>query len=486
MFSHVELKPELREILNSFLRQSVTMTSIIVVGCAELLIRNIRDEASKLEVSGDYGTFLLRFASEGELGLLVAEQKSIPEYKGPDQIALVHELFHGQRQPPDKAGHCLIILTESVLNDFNGSLTADRGFCAVVVIVRSETNAEHRDKVWRIQRALFDSGFIGIGCIAIADGNAFCFLASETIQSVCRLGLPSRGQVSMSSLGSNGRFANQLFQYAYVRFYALRHGLDAAFPPWEGQELFMLDDQSCDGLGLPELRFGPFNDDDRMLWDRDRPPIDIDLRGYFQEIPRCWAQHRAFIRRIFTIRQEYARAIDAWYRKQTLGGRRTLVAIHIRRGDYRDFQNRPDLPWFRLVPEEWYLQWLRSIWQTLREPILYVATDEPDSIVPVFGEFEPIPSVVSAPRHIWDFEILRRADYLAICNSSFSRMASILASPTQKCFYPSFEARGFAPYEPWVDSNFWDRFAGRPSMRHRIRKAARKIFTFFRRGKFRL
>jgi hypothetical protein len=463
------------------------MTSIIVMGCAGLLVRNTQDEGNKPEACGDDGAFLLRFLSGGDLGLVVVEQKSIRESRPLDQIALLHELVYGPRQPPDKTGDCLIILSEAVLNDLNGSVTADRGFRALVVIVRSEKNYEHRDKAWRIQRALFDSGFIGIGCVTIADDNALCFLASETIQSVCRLGLPSRGQVSMSSLGSNGRLANQLFQYAYVRLYALRHGLDAVFPPWKGQELFALDDQSCDGLALPELRFGPFNDEDRVLWDRDKPPIDIDLRGYFQEIPSCWSQHRAFIRRMFTIRQEYGNIIDAWYREQTLGGRRTLVAIHIRRGDYRNFQDRSDLPWFRLVPEEWYLQWLRSIWQALRDPILYVATDEPDSIVPVFREFSPVPLTVlpptPLPRDIWDFEILRRADYLAICNSSFSRMASILASPTQKCFYPSFETQWFAPYEPWVDSNFWDRFAGRPSIRHRIRKAARRVATPFRRRK---
>ena len=377
MVSHVELRPGLREILNLFIRQSVTTTSIIVIGCAGLLLKETKYEIGEPEAGAGSGALLLRFPSDGDLGLLRLEQTPIPESRASDQIALVPELVHGRRRPPDKTGNCLVV-TETLLNDLDISLTAGRGFCAVVVIVRSEHNSAHRDKAWRIQRLLFDAGFIGIGSVAIADDNALCFLASDATQSVRRLGLPSRGQVSMSSLGSNGRFANQLFQYAYVRFYALRHGLDAVFPPWKGQEFFALDDQPWDGLALPELRFGPFNDEDRVLWNRDKPPINIDLRGYFQEIPSCWSKHRAFIRRMFTIRAEYEKTIKSWCREQTLGGRRTLVAVHIRRGDYRDFQNRSDLPWFRLVPEEWYLQWLRSIWQALRDPILYVATDEPE------------------------------------------------------------------------------------------------------------
>jgi hypothetical protein len=61
-----------------------------------------------------------------------------------------------------------------------------------------------------------------------------------------------------------------------------------------------------------------------------------------------------------------------------------------------------------------------------------------------------------------DFEVLRRADYLAICNSSFPRMAAILAPPEQRCFIPSFTTQAFEPYEPWIDPAFWARFGPFP------------------------
>ena len=48
----------------------------------------------------------------------------------------------------------------------------------------------------------------------------------------------SSGVVRMSTLGYNGRFANQIFQYAYLKRYANQHGLRAECPPWIGNSLF--------------------------------------------------------------------------------------------------------------------------------------------------------------------------------------------------------------------------------------------------------
>ena len=143
----------------------------------------------------------------------------------------------------------------------------------------------------------------------------------------------------------------------------------------------------------------------------------------------------------------------------------TLVSVHVRRGDYRDIPH-DQMPWFRLVPVEWYLDLLRSIWPTLCNPVLFVATDEPASIIHEFREFAPISAsgelLASMPTHVIDFEIMRRSDVLAICNSSFSRMAALLASPRQTCFIPDFAEKRFAPYDSWSDRHFWRRFGKAP------------------------
>src|SRR5882672_8535370 len=48
----------------------------------------------------------------------------------------------------------------------------------------------------------------------------------------------SVGRVQMRFLGINGRFGNQLLQYAFIRLYAMEHRLSAEFPDWIGRDLF--------------------------------------------------------------------------------------------------------------------------------------------------------------------------------------------------------------------------------------------------------
>jgi hypothetical protein len=483
------LNPDLEALLRPFLDQSMPLTWVVAIGVGRLLEENGEDFDGAARVPACNDAVLLQLVTDRDAGLAIIARKPIPPRRGGPTGGSIDTLNGLARRARDllnaASGNLLILLPERLLNEMIGPFEADFGFRGIVTLPSQGNDQPDGGKAWKVQRTLFDRGLVCIGSVQLSDGEARCFLASEAVRSLRSLRPRPRGRVTMSSLGTNGRFANQLFQYAYVKLYALRHGLNAVIPAWDGRQLFGLDDPFCKGTTLPELRFGAFTDDDRLLWDMDDPPIDIDLWGYFQEIPKCWEQHRSLLRRMFTLSKEFDGGIDAWLRDVTLGGQRTLVAVHVRRADYRDYQ-RPDQPWFWLVPEQWYLAWLRAIWPTLREPLLYVATDEPDAILPIFREFTPISATLVAtvqalPDHIRDFEILRRADWLAICNSSFSRMASILARSTQKCFYPSFQIQGFVPYEPWVDPGFWSRFAdGKtpPSKRSRrpsLMRAARSI-----------
>ncbi|MGO8841364.1 MAG: glycosyltransferase [Methyloceanibacter sp.] len=432
------LDPNFMSLLQLFLDQSSTIRSIVAFGCPTLRDDN-SNEAVMFRVAADKG------------GISTVHSLPPPD-RGSEGL---HTLAGLGRQAQQlcgvSAGDDLLLLPEQLLDAMMTRLDDDFGFRAVAVLSANGNG-------WRLRRSLFDRGIVGIGSVKLGGMEARCFLASDAIRSPNRLVGASRDQITMSSLGRNGRFANQLFQYAYVRLYALRHGLSAAVPNWEGRGLFGLQDPFCNGVALPQLSFRSFTDEDRLLWEGDDPPINVDLWGYFQEIPKCWRKHRQLLRRMFELPVKLQNSIDAWHNDLTNGGKRTLVAVHVGRGDYRG----NDLAWSRPVPEEFYLDWLRNIWPTLCAPLLFVATDEPDEILKRFMEFAPIwamDSLQHLPAHVRDFEILRRADCLAICNCSFSRMAAILAPSTQRCFLPSFEMRCFTPYEPWIDSGFWGRFA---------------------------
>jgi glycosyltransferase involved in cell wall biosynthesis len=449
------LDSDIVALLQLFQNQSWPIRSIILVGCSSLFGEN-GNEAALLELDCD---------SHG----VRKTGTRFPVPPSYDEGARAHSLEGVARRARDFCGECagedLLLIPADILESIMPPSVDSLGFTAVAALAPPASTKLRNGKAWRLQRTLFDHGLVGIGSAQVGRMEARCFLMSQAVRYPNRVKMSARGQITMSTLGRNGAFANQLFQYAYVKLYALRHGLMAAVPEWEGRALFGLEDPTCAGHELPQLRFSAFTDDDRSLWGDDDPPIDLDLWGYFQEIPECWRKHREFLRRIFSLSIEHQNSINAWRNDLTRGGQRTLVALHLRRGDYR-VKNAPE---FRLVPENCYSEWLRTIWPKLCDPLLFVATDEPEAILPRFKEFELVSPTVDSPvkhipEHIRDFEMLRRADYLAICNSSFSRMAAILAPSSQNCFIPSSQMDCFEPYEPWIDPSFWARFTVQPTI----------------------
>ncbi|TWA82811.1 glycosyl transferase family 2 [Azospirillum brasilense] len=316
---------------------------------------------------------------------------------------------------------------------------------------------------------LFDRGFVPLR----GAGPGRLFVRSAILPDPADAGADEGARVAMTSLGSNGRFANQMFQYAFLRLYGLRAGAPIQVPAWDGEALFGLSDDRPDPNALPEIRFYDFDGDDRILWALDAPPAGVDFWGYFQEVPESWRQHRAFLRRLFRLRADLSSPLDRWTDRVTEGGRRPLLAVHVRRGDYVRL-HREGLGWYRPIPEGWYVAWLRERLAALAgagspEPVVFVATDEPAGVLPAFAEFEPLTAAdVSAaeastgdadlPAHLIDFEILRRAGHLGIANSSFSRMASLLAPDGQRVAVPDIRTERLVPYDPWGERAFWERF----------------------------
>jgi glycosyltransferase involved in cell wall biosynthesis len=330
----------------------------------------------------------------------------------------------------------------------------DRTAAAIFVARRTE-----QEPVWTFWPFAFDSGFVAISCDAQGD----LFLRSDLVKDISRLGGRTRGNITMSSLGSNGAFANQVFQYAYTFLYGLRLGCNISVPAWTGEAIYGIASERPSDPPPPELRYYAFDDDDLDLWRMDSPPTEADLWGYFQEIPAALLPHRSLLRRIYTLQEPLASLVSRFYSDLTGGGSRPLVAIHVRRGDYVKL-HREGLPWYRPVPEAWYVLWLETVLAERPDAVVYAATDAPDDILPAFERFgckslRDISDGGAFPAVV-DFEIMRRADRLAICNSSFSRMAAILADDGQKTVIPDFEGQFFIPFEAWSVEPFWSRFEG--------------------------
>lgn len=251
--------------------------------------------------------------------------------------------------------------------------------------------------------------------------------------------------VTMSTLGSNGRFANQLFQYAFLRLYALKHQLNYQVPPWVGQQLFGHNDPPI-ACQLPMLQETSSILADAILPHSKEVFKSVDLWGYFQYHTSYYAAHKELFRSLFAPLPSIKNALEEGFsRLSSLGA--TTVALHLRRGDYGyDF--------FFVPPNEWYLDWLAEIWPTLNNPVLFIASDEPEKVLADFSDYHPVTSAslglaIEGADFYPDFYILSRCDITAISNSSFSFAACMLNSTGKAFFRPTLAQKKLVPFDPW-------------------------------------
>jgi FkbM family methyltransferase len=255
-----------------------------------------------------------------------------------------------------------------------------------------------------------------------------------------------RPVVSMRTLGANGRFANQLFQYFALRLYAKRFGAIVQTPPWEGQGLYGFSDPAPI-LEFPQLRESGPGFNGAMLARAEPPAPAVDLWGYFQGHTREIAAHRDELRRLLAPVPERRAEVEELEERVRARGH-TVVGVHVRRGDY-GYEH------FFRSPTVWYRAWLEEVWPTLDRPVLYVASDDLDRVLPAFKRFAPVSlrladrAASRARGAFLDLHLLAQADILAISNSSYSFLAALLAERATAFLRPDLAARALVPFDPW-------------------------------------
>lgn len=311
-------------------------------------------------------------------------------------------------------------------------------------------------------QALFDRGFVRVLADGMDPGNrsAFLYLRSDLVPDMGRLDPRRAWRVSLSGLPRLGRYANQCLQVIGMTLYGARNNAATALPEWSGHILFDLP-PGDDTVAGPLVVSRSFSIDDILLWDRDgAAPVNVDFEAFFQAFPHTYALHRGFIRRMLRFQDRITARIHDWF-EQNIPADSHLVTIHIRRGDYLLFQK--DAPGLTVTPVDWYRNFLARMWPALSSPRLVVATDEPQ-MLQFFQEYQPLDISGSYPHlvgggFVADFIALQRADIALICNSSFSRTATLLAhNDRQMVFKPGWAFGGFVPIDPWADRLFWDWF----------------------------
>ena len=250
--------------------------------------------------------------------------------------------------------------------------------------------------------------------------------------------------ISMSQLGSLGRFGNQLIQYMYLRVLARHHHCAYTTGDWLGSLLFGTQDPPTQ-VTLPPLTEDQYDPATLLKTGGDICPVGRDLQGYCLVHTSNLVGEKGFIQDLLQVaepwRSPLQRQLD-WLRDRG----RCLVVIHLRRGDFGEGP-------FWVAPATSYEKWLTTLWEDLDHPLLYVATDAPDPF-PELRYFEPVyardlPPGVSGAEFMTDHWIMQHADYLAISNSSFSFTAAMLNRQASHILRPHPDDSGLLPFDPW-------------------------------------
>jgi SAM-dependent methyltransferase len=246
--------------------------------------------------------------------------------------------------------------------------------------------------------------------------------------------------------------ANSLFQYAFARILAERHGLDLTYDrrPVAGQEhlLSPIDYgllaegreiahlEPPPGLELQNLFHLAGRSRSGLILSPENQPVYGDYHTYlaaplgraswFVPFHTLLVDHRIY--------RPHLDAIRAWFPPVPRANTEDLC-LHIRLGDFANLEGR-------VVPVEAYLEVLRTL--SFRK--LHIVTDDPtnQAYLARFRDYEP--AIVSTERRrsfhdpnrattLRDFNFMRSFDKLVIGNSTYGWWAAVLGQASQVYCY---------------------------------------------------
>jgi hypothetical protein len=303
----------------------------------------------------------------------------------------------------------------------------------------------------------------------------------------------------MACLGRHGRWGNTLLAYFFLKAFARTHGLTAETPRWIGQDVLDAEDASiseahpivlydmvseiCQERHHPMVTFDFSAGRARsvraigrrslvvlrepMLAVGSKPPGPcLDLEGPYFLHTRYLAPQRDHLRGLAQPARALREPLEAAW--QRLAGRGDAVlGVHVRRTDFDTALGQQGFEF--VTPVRWYRTWLEQVATRYAHPVLFVATDAPERVLPAFARWHPVTVRdlgVELPPALWypdlprshvepdaiffpDWFMLTRCHALATSNSTFSFTAAMINETASTCVRPDLGRRGLAPFDPW-------------------------------------
>jgi hypothetical protein len=258
--------------------------------------------------------------------------------------------------------------------------------------------------------------------------------------------------ISISSLSNYARFGHQISEYLLLYQYARRNDLILETPEWVGHYFFDLDDPI-----LSPYRFVTRKGQGNLLRQKNRnnnvlPIVDTDIWSpggqveiWSPGIPVFSSNDRDEVQSRLKPRQLWMPYLQPALDKLNAAGK-TIVALHLRRGDRVAMND--------VTQTSLYLDWLAQIWPTLESPVLFLASDDIDSVKNDFSNYQPLSlHDLTEPwinnEYLQDFYILMNCDILGISTGGFATNASILNKRARLFVVPSADNLSIIPFSPY-------------------------------------
>lgn len=272
--------------------------------------------------------------------------------------------------------------------------------------------------------------------------------------------------IQMSTLGGNGRFANQIFQYFFLKILELELGVEIRYPAWDGSYLFKIPptpaglriEQSLFEDGYPDF-FAKSTLDlelEKVRFLIKKNPLNpIDLIGFYQFHTIFYKKYKNLFRNVFSFNGSVKGMVDPLI-NQFKSDNKNIVAIHVRRGDYLLEQRKSPLFWCHSLESI-----ISAVHQRpeigLPNPLFYLASDEALLVarellalgVDCVSADDLFSGLSDIGRMAIDFYMLANADVLLASNSTFSFAASMLNSRAGVFFRPDPSGDALFAYDPW-------------------------------------
>ena len=246
--------------------------------------------------------------------------------------------------------------------------------------------------------------------------------------------------VTMSTLGKNGGFGNQIFQYAFLKIYAQENRLSVETPKWLGQELFGHKDREIN-QDLPVV----FENNNEIFPGNGEIWKNVDIQGYFLYHTSYYRTHKEYFCSLFQPLAEIEALVKVAWEKLCSRGK-TIIGLHLQ---LNSDENNNSV----VASSEWYKIWLHGLWETLEEPVLFIASDHVEEINQgYFAEYNPITVrdlEVEVNLEYLNFFLLSKCDFVAISNTAFAFAACLLNETGKYFFRPHFSTAKLIPFEPW-------------------------------------